>query len=116
LIDGTLTFELLKIRPKLLQMKQQIYYSKLLFFIFLFSISTHSFAQKAANNLVQEYLEKQKPELLTRSNSIKYRIGADLTEKQTEIRRIYAQQQVNGIDVKDAIIGLHFSPNGQKAI
>ena len=67
-------------------------------------------AQKAsasANDLIQNYLQKGKS-LSTRS-ALQYHINDDMNDEATGIRHIYAQQQVNGIFVKDALLGMHIS-------
>ena len=67
-------------------------------------------AQKAnasANELIQNYL--QKGSTLSTRSSIQYHINDDMKDEATGIRHIYAQQQVNGIYVKDALLGMHIS-------
>ncbi len=67
-------------------------------------------AQKAsasANDLIQNSLQKGKS-LSTRS-ALQYHINDDMNDEATGIRHIYAQQQVNGIYVKDALLGIHIS-------
>lgn len=86
-------------------------------FLFFIGASTTVFGQAykttPADQLIQQHLEQTTQ---NRSQAVQYKLGDEIMEKQTQIRRIYAQQQVNGIDVKDAILGLHFAPNGQNAV
>ena len=67
-------------------------------------------AQKAtvsANDLVQKYL--QNGSYLNTRSALQFHINDDMKDEATGIRHIYAQQQVNGIFVKDALLGMHIS-------
>jgi hypothetical protein len=48
--------------------------------------------------------------------SISYQVNRDFVESDTKIRRIYVQQEVNGIPVKGAVLNLNYAVNGKKAI
>jgi hypothetical protein len=68
----------------------------------------------SAETLIQQHLStlpNQKD-----LQSISYEINRDFVEPDTKIRRIYVQQQVNGIPVKGAVLNLNYAVNGKKAI
>jgi hypothetical protein len=89
--------------------------SYLCIFLILF-ISLLGFSQTnnnvSAETRIQEHLSTlaNKTEL----QSISYQVYKDFVESDTKIRRIYAQQQVNGIDVKGAALNLNYAVNGKK--
>ena len=78
-------------------------------FLILVGINSTAFAQtnfeKDAGTLINEYLQKS-----THTNkTLQFHINDDMQDEASGIRHIYAQQQVNGIFVKDALLSLHFS-------
>ena len=87
--------------------------SSLLQFVFslfmLGFISSDSFAQsnfeKDAGTLINEYFQQSTH--LTKN--MQYHINEDMHDDASGLRHINAQQQINGIFVKDALLGLHFS-------
>jgi hypothetical protein len=66
----------------------------------------------AAETLIQEHLAASADQKTFQS--ITYQVNRDFVESDTKIRRIYAQQQVNGIDVKGAVLNLNYAVNGKK--
>jgi extracellular elastinolytic metalloproteinase len=68
----------------------------------------------SAETLIQEHLSISANK--SAAQSISYEISRDFVEPDTKIRRIYAQQQVNGISVKGAVLNLNYAVNGRKAI
>ena len=86
-----------------------------IFLMMIFAYSTslaQSNFEKDAGALINEYFQKS-----THLNKTpQYFINDDVLDEASSIRHIYAQQQINGIFVKDALLGLHFSKvNGSVA-
>jgi extracellular elastinolytic metalloproteinase len=68
----------------------------------------------SAETLIQEHLSTSANQ--KELQSISYQINRDFVEPDTKIRRIYVEQQVNGITVKGAVLNLNYAVNGKKAI
>jgi hypothetical protein len=68
----------------------------------------------SAETLIQEHLATLDNQKVFQSMS--YQVSKDFVESDTKIRRIYAQQQFNGIDVSGAKLNLNYAVNGKKAI
>ncbi|MFT4782079.1 MAG: extracellular elastinolytic metalloproteinase, partial [Pseudohongiellaceae bacterium] len=68
----------------------------------------------SAETLIQEHLSTSANQ--KELQSISYQINRDFVEPDTKIRRIYVEQQVNGITVKGAGLNLNYAVNGKKAI
>jgi extracellular elastinolytic metalloproteinase len=68
----------------------------------------------SAETLIQEHLSTSANQ--KDLQSISYQINRDFVEPDTKIRRIYVEQQVNGITVKGAVLNLNYAVNGKKAI
>ena len=86
--------------------------------ILILCISCIGFSQTnknvSAETLIQEYLSTSAHQKDLKATS--YRINRDFLEPDTKIRRIYVQQQANGIPIKGAVLNLNYAANGKKAI
>ncbi len=78
-------------------------------FFMLAVMNGESFAQsnfeKDAETLIIEYFQKS----AHINKNMQYQVLDDVYDESSGIRHINAQQQINGIFVKDALLGLHFS-------
>ena len=78
-------------------------------FFLLAVIHGESFAQanfeKDAGTLINEYLQNS----AHITKNLQYQTIDDVHDELSGLRHINAQQQINGIFVKDALLGLHFS-------
>jgi hypothetical protein len=86
--------------------------------LMMFIITSIGFSQTnkdvSAETLIQEHLSTSTNKI--DAQSLSYKINRDFVEPDTKIRRIYVQQQVNGISIKGAVLNLNYAINGQKAI
>ncbi len=64
-----------------------------------------SIFEKDAATLINEHFQKSGH----LNKNMQYQLNDDVHDESAGIRHIYAQQQVNGIFVKDALLGLHIS-------
>lgn len=95
-------------------MKLRISLPVCLILCLVFSAQT-AFSQKLptepAEELINQYLQEKQADL-SRSNKFQYKVSDELTNKTTNIRYIYVQQQYQGIDIEDAMLILAYSANG----
>ncbi|WP_207494147.1 M36 family metallopeptidase [Aridibaculum aurantiacum] len=81
---------------------------KLLFFIFCLMVFGPAIAQQSELAAVKAYLEKHKEQFqLSPTDYADVGITHSYTEKETPIKRIYAQQKIGGIDVVGGSFSLH---------
>lgn len=64
------------------------------------------------NQLIQGYLDQVQPSY-HRAQAVQYRLGDDMMDKETNIRRVYARQEYQGIEIREAMLSLHYAPNGK---